>query len=234
MTSGLKAVLFDLDDTLFDQTLTSRAALSRVREAHPEFSTCALEDLVARHYVVLEELHARVLAGEITIEEARVERFTRLLAAAGAGATAAAERAVVVAATYRRAYEASWQLVAGASALVDAVRQQGLAVVVVTNNSVAEQRLKLDRLGMTPRVDALVTSEEVGAAKPAPEIFRAALGAASARPSEAVMLGDSWAADIEGARAAGIRAVWFNRTGTEAPDPTVPVVRDLASALPHF
>jgi FMN phosphatase YigB (HAD superfamily) len=34
------------------------------------------------------------------------------------------------------------------------------------------------------------------------------------RPEETVMIGDSWTADVEGARSAGIRAIWFNRTGT--------------------
>jgi FMN phosphatase YigB (HAD superfamily) len=41
------------------------------------------------------------------------------------------------------------------------------------------------------------------------------------------MIGDSWANDVEGARSAGIRAVWFNRDGRPSPDPAVPVLRSL-------
>jgi FMN phosphatase YigB (HAD superfamily) len=49
--------------------------------------------------------------------------------------------------------------------------------------------------------------------KPAPAIFAAALDRLQCRPDEAVMIGDSWAADIIGARAAGIRPIWFNPLG---------------------
>jgi putative hydrolase of the HAD superfamily len=76
-------------------------------------------------------------------------------------------------------------------------------------------------------VDVLVVSEEAGVSKPHPRIFEIALERAGAGPPEAVMLGDSWRNDVEGARAAGIRAVWFNRDGRDAPDPAVPVVRSL-------
>ena len=73
----------------------------------------------------------------------------------------------------------------------------------------------------------LVVSEEAGVSKPHPRIFEIALERAGAAAAEAVMLGDSWTNDVEGARAAGIRAVWFNRDGRDAPDPAVPVVRSL-------
>jgi putative hydrolase of the HAD superfamily len=74
-------------------------------------------------------------------------------------------------------------------------------------------------------------SEEAGVSKPDPRIFEMALERANARAGEAVMVGDSWANDVEGARAAGIRAVWFNRDGRLAPDPAVPVLRSLAPSV---
>ena len=53
-------------------------------------------------------------------------------------------------------------------------------------------------------------SEEAGVSKPDPRIFRIALERLGCAAGEAVMVGDSWSADIVGARAAGIRAIWFN------------------------
>jgi len=47
----------------------------------------------------------------------------------------------------------------------------------------------------------------------------------------AVMVGDSWSADIEGARAAGVRAIWFNRMRAASPDPSY-AVEELAALLP--
>ena len=50
-------------------------------------------------------------------------------------------------------------------------------------------------------------------AKPDPRIFAIALERLGCAAADAVMIGDSWPADIEGARAAGVRAIWFNRSG---------------------
>ena len=61
-------------------------------------------------------------------------------------------------------------------------------------------------------------------------IFRLALKRAGCSPEEAVVVGDSWASDIVGARNAGIRAVWFNPGGL--PKPEAPEARELRSLLP--
>jgi beta-phosphoglucomutase-like phosphatase (HAD superfamily) len=70
-------------------------------------------------------------------------------------------------------------------------------------------------------VDALVTSEEAGATKPDGRIFETALDRLGITPAQAVMVGDAWSTDIEGAIAAAIRPVWFNRCAAPSPDPTV-------------
>ena len=65
--------------------------------------------------------------------------------------------------------------------------------------------------------------------KPHPSIFEAALTAAGVRADEALMVGDSLKADVEGALAAGLRAVWLRRAGdVPAGVPaSVPVIRRL-------
>jgi putative hydrolase of the HAD superfamily len=156
-----------------------------------------------------------------------VGRFAELLAAAGADRPEA--RAVDVAAIYRRQYSTAWHPVAGAPELLAAVKAAGLRIAIVTNNVVVEQRLKLAHCGLEPYVDALVTSEEIGAQKPDVAIFNAALARVGANRSEAVMLGDAWQADVAGARAAGVRPVWFNRFGATSPDASV---TELASLEP--
>ena len=62
-----------------------------------------------------------------------------------------------------------------------------------------------------------MVSEAVGVSKPDPAIFEHALRALGCDAADAVMVGDSWAADVEGARGAGIRPIWFNRAGRRAP-----------------
>ena len=71
----------------------------------------------------------------------------------------------------------------------------------------------LEPLGLLDLVDGVVTSADVGAAKPAPALFRRALELAGVLATEAVHVGDSAENDVEGARAAGIRPLLLVRQG---------------------
>src|SRR4029450_2725043 len=105
-------------------------------------------------------------------------------------------------------YLQSWREVPGAKALLQAVKRRA-RVGIVSNNLTAEQYDKLQFCGFTRYLDAIVISEEAKAWKPDPMIFRVALERLSVAAEETVMIGDSWTADIAGARAAGVRAIWF-------------------------
>ena len=102
-----------------------------------------------------------------------------------------------------------------------------MLVGIVTNNLLAEQQLKLHRCDLTDLAGPLITSEEVGAQKPDPRIFAVALERLGVSADAAVMVGDAWATDIEGARRAGIRPVWLNRFGAVSPDSSVAELRSL-------
>ncbi len=71
-------------------------------------------------------------------------------------------------------------------------------------------------------LDAVVTSEEVGAYKPHISLFREVCGRLGVTPSEAVYIGDIPWADVAGARNAGLRAVWINRHGVRWPEDIEP------------
>jgi HAD superfamily hydrolase (TIGR01549 family) len=220
----VRAVLFDLDDTLFDHRGCARTALEAVHAAHTSLSVQPFAEIERAHAAALEELHREVLAGRVALDDARRERFRRLLAAAGGDATwAEADRA---ARAYREGYVAARRAIDGALALLPMVKTRA-RVAVVSNNLLDEQQEKLHACGLAPFVDALVVSEEAGVSKPDPAIFQLALDRIGSSAREAVMIGDSWSADILGARAAGIPAIWFNPAGDAAADPAVPVLRSL-------
>jgi HAD superfamily hydrolase (TIGR01509 family) len=108
--------------------------------------------------------------------------------------------------------------VPGACDLLKALRPRAM-IGIVTNNLLAEQQAKLEVCGLSPLVDEVVASHDVGCAKPDPRIFGIAIERLGVEPAHAVMVGDSWAADVLGARAAGIAAVWFNPLGEPCPEP---------------
>jgi putative hydrolase of the HAD superfamily len=110
--------------------------------------------------------------------------------------------------------------------VLGALRERGCALVVVSNWDVSLHDV-LDQTGLRPLVDAVVTSAELGVAKPDPAIFAHALELAGGVPAaEALHVGDDVAADVEGARAAGIAAVLVARDG-ERPPPGVRTVATL-------
>lgn len=220
----VRAVLFDLDDTLFDHAHCADAALAGVRGLHGCFERLEMARLAQAHSTILEELHLEVLSGRLDLDAARVERFRRLFEAAGERVEP--EIAAAAATAYRRGYVSARRAIAGARDLLAAVRQYA-QVVVVSNNLLQEQQEKLRHCELDPYVDVLVVSEEAGVSKPEPRIFEIALARARCAATDAVMVGDSWTNDIEGARAAGIRPVWFNRSGQQAPDPQVDVITAL-------
>ena len=221
-----RGILFDLDDTLFDHDRATVSALTILRTSEPAFEKWAEDELIRRHSVELEAMHLEVLAGRQSIDNARAERFRRLYEGA-AGAPPPSGRAAELARGYRTAYEDAWQPVPGAPALLTALRNAGFAIAIVTNNITLEQQLKLRHCALDSLIDVLITSEEIGAAKPDVRIFEAALSRLAINADQAVMIGDAWQTDIAGALAAGIRPIWFNRRGAVSPDKTVAELRHL-------
>jgi putative hydrolase of the HAD superfamily len=104
-------------------------------------------------------------------------------------------------------------------------------VGVVSNNLIEETRDKLVFCRIAPLVDAVVVSGDEGVSKPDPRIFRIALERLGVAAHQAVMFGDSWAADIVGAARAGIRPVWFNPRRRPRP-PAPPDVEEIVSLTP--
>ena len=91
----------------------------------------------------------------------------------------------------------------------------------------------LEGVGLTPYVDFVLASGAAGFAKPDPAFFRLAAARAGVEPAEAVMVGDSYQADVVGARSAGMDGILLSRTdggaGSPAPEaPGVPVIASLA------
>lgn len=101
-----------------------------------------------------------------------------------------------------------WQAYADSAPVLDALRERGVRTAVLSNVGV-DIRPVMEREGL--RADAVILSCEVGAVKPEPEIFQAALDALQVSVEETLMVGDSWK-DDSGAAALGIRTLLLPRT----------------------
>lgn len=110
-------------------------------------------------------------------------------------------------------------------AVLEAARARGSRLVVVSNWDVSLHDA-LAETGLAPLLDGVVTSAEIGCAKPGRAIFARGLELAGVPAEAALHVGDDLAADVEGARAAGIDVRLVVRDGAVAP-PGVAAVRSL-------
>lgn len=83
-------------------------------------------------------------------------------------------------------------------------------LALISNGRSATQRGKLDRLGVTRYFDPIVVSEEVGAKKPAPEVYERVTQAWRCSPEQVLVVGDHPELDVIGARALGMQTVWIS------------------------
>ena len=214
----IRAVLFDLDDTLIDFQYSRRRGLRAVQALMPGLARIPLEELELVHD---EQLHANYLStldGSLSDDDARVERMRGICRRYGlkpeGGALAAAAE------SYAREQQAHRRVVPGVPELLQALRGR-VRLGVVTNGPSARQREKLTFCGIRAgELQALAISAEVGANKPSPAIFRRALAGLAVEPGQVVMVGDSWENDVLGALESGMAAVWLNRYRRDCPDPS--------------
>lgn len=118
-------------------------------------------------------------------------------------------------------------------AALEHLRGLGLGLIVVSNWD-ASLPQALGAAGLGGHFDGVLASAAIGAAKPDPAIFEAALSVAGVPPEQAVHVGDSLTEDIAGARAAGITPVLVRRgRGAEPPPAQLHTIRRL-SELPDL
>ena len=95
---------------------------------------------------------------------------------------------------------------------------RALARLALLSNTQSFDLELLDRLGLSEAIRVRGLSAELGAPKPEPAAFDALAKRLGLFPGNLVMVGDSWADDVEGALAAGWTAIWINRSGKPRPE----------------
>jgi putative hydrolase of the HAD superfamily len=193
-----KAILFDLDDTLYDLRSYWRGRLKE-----------ALGDVLARYsHFDREELMRIAIA-----EKVYIEKLPAFLRAQGVDDEALIAGAHEV---FGRDWYTRLALYDDAAHTLEALRPR-FKLGLVTNGPSRTQRPKIEQFKLIEYLDLLVVSEEVGVAKPDPAIFRIAMKRLEIAPRETLFVGDSVEFDMRGALAAGLPFVWMNPRGEPLP-----------------
>jgi putative hydrolase of the HAD superfamily len=210
-------ILFDIDDTLVDHRAAADAG---ARALHKSVgSSLPVDEFVRRWVDALERHFDRYLAGELTFQDQRRERVREVV-----DLTLTDARADRVFATYQAAYEAGWFLFPDVRPCLDRLSSSH-SLGVISNGEAQQQRGKLTKAGIADSFTYILISEECGFAKPSKEIFLRACEIAGEPSTNAVYVGDRYDVDAQGARAAGLAAVWLDRRAQATATHVPPVIR---------
>jgi HAD superfamily hydrolase (TIGR01549 family) len=213
-----RAILFDLDDTLYDLRSYWRGRLHH-----------ALDDVLARYpHFDRNELVRLAIAQKVYID--KLPAFLREQGVDDETLIAVAHN------MFQRDWFTRLALYEDAVRTLQTLRPL-FKLGLVTNGPSRTQRSKIEQFQLADYLDLLIVSEEVGVAKPDPAIFQIALDQLGMQPHEALFVGDSPEFDLRGAAAAGMPVIWMNPRGEslppDVPPPTASIER-LTELLPFL
>jgi len=207
-----KAILWDLDGTLWDLNKNTTIALTQLyhRFQLSNFQSTSLEDFLNCYPKHNERVWALYREGKIAKDELRNKRFIDLFEEVNA--TFDIEFIELFSTEFLSICPRLPHLIEGAREILEQTKDQ-YTHVILTNGFIEVQGFKMAAAEIEHYFTTVVYSEEAGVRKPHRAIFELALNRANCSAEEALMIGDDWDADILGARNAGIDQVFY--TGTE-------------------
>lgn len=233
----LETVLFDLDDTLHDDTASYRAAAEQVAEEIAAAHAIDALALKAAYVNEAESFWQRLSPDDLSMKLAplREQMWRDALSAVGLDHPAlpahAADRYTVI-------RNERLELFPGAIDLLRSLRERGIKLGLVTNGFSETHREKIELLRLGPMFDAVFIADEVGMIKPDPLLFAHACLKLQSAPARSAMVGDRYERDIRGAAQAGLFTVWVNVHGAVLPegaqpaDATVDTIAQVEFVLP--
>lgn len=202
-----KHIFIDLDDTIWDFHANARSSLLEIyasRQLNRFFDSFEQYfGIYSKRNTELWEMYGR---GEVTKDYLSRERFLYPLQQVGVEDE---DMAMNIGKEYLDMLPTRTALVPHAKELLDYLSGK-YVLTIVSNGFVEVQYRKMKSAGLEPYFTHVVLSEQAKALKPDKQIFEYALRLNDAALHEAIMIGDSLAADITGAKNTGIDYIWFN------------------------
>ena len=238
-----KAIFIDWDDTIGDFHGAADLALEEMYDKHQldRFFESS-EEFVSLYKPHNLELWALYGEDKVTKDYLSLDRFLFPLmngSKVGERLKAKGERLEVAALAEQMSEDflalttKHFSLLPGAEAFVRHLAEK-YPLTILSNGFIEVQYEKIERSGLQELFAHVVLSEEVGCQKPNPRIFKVALEKNGISAEDALMIGDSWTSDIQGAINAGIDQMWvrWNRDSEKSPEQTPTyVVGNLLEAM---
>lgn len=213
MSKRLRALLLDLDNTLWDFDANANRALEELfYRHHLQVRTGKTVDyFIAEYKEINKSYWEKYEKGEISKDFLRTRRFTDVFIKLGISEEDHPENLWE---EYLEICPKMTLLIDGAIDFLDFFKGK-TEMAVITNGFENTQRIKIKEAGLENYLKFMITSEEAGCAKPDHRIFERALDKGGWNREEVLYVGDTFRSDIVGAINAGIACVLFDRSGSE-------------------
>jgi putative hydrolase of the HAD superfamily len=226
------ALLLDLDDTILCSTPGFEPAWRQVCERHAGSDAEALYSAIRRCADALWADAERAGWGRLDLPRAGREIVGEAFESLGRAVDTA--RVGTIVDEYRATRDANLAPFPGALDVVGEFRARGVGLALLTNGGAKPQRAKVERFGLDALFDVVLIEGELGVGKPERRVFELALGGLGVDAHDTWMVGDNLEADVGGAQAMGIHAIWhdYDRSGLPEdapirPDRIVHALREL-------
>jgi len=201
----IRAVLWDIDDTIFDYATADRTGVRNHLLAEGLPDGCESVEHAVTRWMELTELHwARFAAGECDFAGQRRDRVRDFL-----DRPLTDEEADAYFGRQMTHYETAWALFPDTVPVLD--RLVDYRHAVLSNSAFEHQDRKLRTLGVRERFEVLMCAVELGVSKPEPAAFHAACAALRLAPEEVAYVGNEPDIDARGAADAGLLGIWLDR-----------------------
>ena len=227
-----KAIFLDWDDTIGDWTNAEHKALQDIYATyHLDALYPAFEDYLNAYKPYNLELWGMYGQGKIAKEELHFLRFYRPIERLAISDERIRELAREMGDEFLRLTNKYFSVLPGADEVVRKLAKK-YPLTIISNGFKEVQYYKFAHSGLAECFAHTIISEEVGINKPQPEIFRIALELNHVTAKEAVMIGDSYSSDIQGAKNAGIDQIWLHEGETdETANHIVPQLKEVLTIL---
>ena len=218
-----RALLVDLDDTIVDDTSGADRCW---------YEVC--DDVAPRLGVAAEPLATKILAvrdwywsdtarhqvGRMDLRAASARMVD--LALRDLGLDVALARPMAEA--YRDRRDEALEIIPGARETLEALRDAGVVMALLTNGATRPQQAKIDRFDLASYFDCIIIEEAFGVGKPDPSVYRHALSVLGVEPTASWMIGDNLEWDVAAPQRLGLQGIWIDvrQRGRPANSPTQP------------
>ncbi|WP_055564458.1 HAD family hydrolase [Streptomyces atriruber] len=212
----IKAVVWDIDDTIFDYARADSAGMHAHLAAEGLLERYGSAEHALDRWRELTERHwARFGAGGMTFQEQRRDRVRGFLEAP----ELSDDDADAWFGRYVGHYESAWSLFPDTVPTLDALAGE-YRHAVLSNSALVVQDRKLTVLGVRDRFEVVLCAADLGVSKPAAEAFLAVCARLDLAPAEIAYVGDQPEIDARGARDAGLLGIWLDRNGSAGQGPS--------------